>query len=59
MFVHYYLMMMKEQDLKIFVDMAMLMLFDVDVPVMNVVMVFEHNQQHLQEYVQHLLHHVY
>jgi len=42
-------MMMKEQDLKIFVDMAMLMLFAVDVPVMNVVMVFEHNQQHLQE----------
>lgn len=46
MFVHYYLMVMIEQDWKIFVDTAMLMLFDVDVQVMNVVMVVEHNQLH-------------
>jgi hypothetical protein len=39
-------MMMKEQDSMIFVDMAMLMLLNVDVPVKNVVMVVEHNQQH-------------
>jgi hypothetical protein len=46
LFVHYYLMKMIEQDLMIFVDMAMLMLSIVDDQVTNVGMVVEHNQPH-------------